>query len=127
MSLLQESGKDFGLLILRVFFSLFMIFGHGWNKLVEFPRLMDTFPDPLGIGPMLSLSGAVFAEVICSILILLGVKTRFFAVPAFITMMVVALLVLGNDPFVRQEKALLYAVVYLVLIIAGGGKFSVRD
>lgn len=104
-----------------------MLLAHGWGKLINFPTLMDTFPDPLGIGSMFSLTLAVFAEVICSILIILGVKTKWFAVPGLITMMIAAFMVHASDPFNVKEKAILYGLGYVVLMITGGGKFSVRD
>ena len=119
--------KDVGILVLRIASSLLMLFPHGVSKLLGFGDKMQNFPDPLGIGSTLSLTGAVFSEVVCSILILLGVKTRWFAIPAFFTMIVAAFIVHGNDPWNVKEKAICFAVMYLVLIITGGGKYSVRD
>lgn len=127
MNILKTNGTDLGLLALRLFSALLMIFPHGINKAMGFGTLIETFPDPLGIGSALSLIGAVFAEVICSLMILLGIKTRFFATPALITMLVAAFIVHANDPWKVKEKAILFAAMYLVLIFTGGGKYSVRD
>ena len=123
----KVGSKDAGLLVLRIGVGLLMLFPHGYQKVVNFTARMNSFPDPLGIGSTLSLSGAVFSEVICSILIMLGVKTRIFSTPAFFTMMVAAFMVHGSDPWGNKEKAVLYALMYLILIITGGGKYSVRD
>ena len=120
-------SRDLGLLLLRVLVSLLMIFPHGLGKLLNFGSRTQNFPDPLGIGSFMSLSGAVFSEVVCSVMIILGIKTRWFSVPALFTMLVAAFIVHGNDPWMKKEKAILYAVVYLVLVITGGGKYSVRD
>ena len=125
--MLNTIGKDLGILVLRVLISLLMIFPHGWTKMIGFTSKMNSFPDPLGIGSVMSLSGAVFGEVICSVMIILGIKTRWFSVPALFTMLIAAFVVHANDPWMRKEKAVMYAVVYLVLIITGGGKYSVRD
>lgn len=120
-------SKDLGLLILRVAISLLMIFPHGLGKLLNFGSRMNNFPDPLGIGSLMSLSGAVFSEVVCSLMLILGIKTRWFSIPALFTMLIAAFVIHGNDPWMKKEKAILFAVVYLVLAITGGGKYSVRD
>jgi putative oxidoreductase len=49
------------------------------------------------------------------------------AIPVIITMAVALFLVHGGDPFPRQEKALLYGLGYLALLIGGGGSLSVMS
>jgi len=120
-------GKDLGLLVLRLGVGLLMLFPHGYMKVVNFTTSMDSFPDPIGLGSTLSLIGAVFAEVVCSILIMLGIKTRIFATFPLITMLVAAFVVHSKDAWMVKEKAILYALMYLVIIFMGGGKYSVRD
>lgn len=120
-------AKDISLLSMRVIFCSMMFIAHGWGKLTNFSKMMNGFPDPLGIGSTLSLSGAVFTEVVCSIMIILGIKTRWFSIPGLFTMLIAAFVVHANDGWNVKEKAILYAAVYLVLIISGGGKYSVRD
>ena len=83
------------------------------------------FGDPIGLGPEVSLVLTVFAEVVCSILIVLGLGTRLAAIPSIVTMAVAAFIVHGADPFGRKEMALLYLVGYVVLLLSGSGKFSV--
>jgi putative oxidoreductase len=125
--MLGRVGKDLGLLLLRIFSAGLMIFPHGWGKVMKLINNPAGFPDPLGIGATLSLSGAVFTEVICSLMIILGIKTRWFSVPALFTMLIAAFVVHANDPWKIKEKAILFSVMYLVLAISGGGKYSVRD
>lgn len=62
-----------------------------------------TFADPFGLGPAPSLALAVFAEVFCSILIMLGIFTRLSVIPLIITMLVAWLMVHISDPFGDQE------------------------
>lgn len=127
MSLLKKGNSDIGLLVLRLGAGLMMIFPHGYGKVVNFTNLLNSFPDPLGMGSTMSLIGAVFGEVICSLMIILGIKTRFFSIPALVTMLVAVFVVHGADAWAVKEKAALYALSYVVLILAGGGKYSVRD
>ena len=88
---------------------------------------MDVFPDPIGFGSPVALALTIFSEVICSLMIILGIKTRIFATPLFITMLVAAFHIHASDPWNVKEKAILFGVAYLTLIITGGGKYSVRD
>lgn len=98
---------------------------HGFPKLQRLLAGEMQFGDPIGLGPEVSLVLTVFAEVVCSILIVLGLGTRLAAIPSIVTMAVAAFIVHGADPFGRKEMALLYLVGYVVLLLSGSGKFSV--
>jgi len=117
--------QDLGLLILRVSISLMMLIAHGWPKLAGFTEKAGKFPSVLGMSSEISLTLAVFSEFFCSIALILGVLTRWVSVPLLITMLVAAFIIHGDDPFRKQEFALLYAFPYLTLILTGGGKFSI--
>jgi putative oxidoreductase len=121
----QGSWTSLGLLLLRVSVGGMMLTGHGWAKLVGFSDMATKFPDPLGLGSSaVSLSLAVFAEVACACALILGVATRFAAIPLAATMLVAAFLVHSDDPFRDREPALLYAIPFLTLALTGPGKFS---
>ena len=113
-----------GLLVLRVGVAGMMIYAHGWGKLAGFAEKSAVFPDPLGIGSAASLALATFAEFFCAAAILLGFMTRLAALPLVINMLVAALVVHAADPFAKKEFALLYAVPFMTLLFAGGGKYS---
>ena len=114
---------DVALLILRVGSSLVMV-THGWPKIANFSEYLNRFADPLGLGPALSLQGAIFAEFFCAILVALGLLTRVAVIPLIFTMAVAAFIVHGGDPFGDKELSLLYLVIYAVLFITGPGKYS---
>lgn len=121
----REKVQDFGLLILRVGIGGMMAWQHGWPKFEKFSTLSSKFADPLGVGSSFSLTLAIGGELICGILIVFGLATRIAAVPFLITMLVAAFIVHGDDPFKKQEFALLYAIPALALIFTGPGKFSI--
>ena len=122
----QQNGRaDIGLLILRVSVAALMLFGHGADKLVNFGDIVLNFPDPLGIGSVLTLGLAVFAEFFCSLAIGFGILTRLATIPPMITMLVAAFVVNADGPWARQELAFVYFLVYLVILIAGPGKYSI--
>lgn len=113
-----------GLFVVRVASGALMLTGHGWPKLVHFPDKMESFPDPLGLGPAVSLGLAVFAEFFCSVLLVLGVGTRLVAVPLVVTMAVAAFLVHAGEPLSDRELPLLYGAAFLALVAGGGGKYQ---
>ncbi|WP_319591801.1 DoxX family protein [uncultured Draconibacterium sp.] len=121
---LNDTGVDLSLLLLRLATGGFML-THGIPKLQRLLAGEMQFGDPLGLGPEVSLVLAVFAEVVCSILIVLGLGTRLAVIPSIVTMAVAAFIAHGADPFGRKELALLYLVGYIVLLLSGSGKFSV--
>ncbi len=102
-----------------------MLYGHGISKLERlFGEAEISFRDPFGIGPVASLALVTFAEVICSVLVALGLFTRYALIPLIIAMAVALFIAHGSDPFSRQEKALLYLLTFISLYIAGPGWYS---
>ena len=104
-----------------------MMLVHGYGKL---ERLMDgnwDFADPLGIGSAPTLLLAVFTEFLCSVLLIIGFKTRLASIPLIITMLIAAFVIHLDDPWKRQEFALLYAVGFIAILILGGGRYSLDD
>lgn len=113
------------LLFLRLIVGSFML-THGFGKLLMlFGDDPIQFADPIGIGESASFVLAVFAEFLCSVFLILGFATRFSALSLLITMLVAALIVHAPDVFMRKELPLLYAAIYLVLMISGAGKYSI--
>lgn len=124
MKSLESLFNSIGLLILRLGFGGLMLYGHGWDKLWNFREKSQVFPDPLGVSSYVSLSLAVGAEFFCAIFLMLGIMTRIVAVPLTITMLVAFFVVHANDDFNTKEKAALYLIAYLSIILCGGGRFS---
>ncbi len=114
---------DEGILLLRIAFGLMMM-GHGWSKLSGFSGMSASFPDPLGVGSPVSLALAIFAELGCSLLLLLGALTRLALIPLIITMLVAIFVAHGNDPWNMKELAVAYLAVYGVLMLTGPGRYS---
>ena len=120
----NEKLLDFLSLILRITIAAFML-THGLGKFdLLFSGNEIQFPDPMGIGATFSLGLAVFAEVLCSILIGLGLITRLASIPLIVTMLVATFIVHEADSFAKKEFALLYLLIYLVVFIIGSRKFS---
>lgn len=118
--------NDLGLFVLRLFLGLTMLFAHGigkWGRLFGGGDIQ--FSDPFGVGDTTSLALAVFAEVICSILLAFGLLSRWALIPLITTMLVAAFIVHIDDDFGIMERALLFGVGYITLFLTGPGKYSI--
>lgn len=120
----NAAAEGLGLLVLRLAVGGMML-THGLPKLQRLLETPDQFLDPIGLGPEVSLALAVFAEVVCAFLIMVGAATRLAAIPLLITMLVAAFVTHAGDPFNKMEPALLYGSCSLALVLTGAGKFSV--
>jgi putative oxidoreductase len=114
-----------GLLVLRVGMGGLMIYAHGWDKLWSFREKSKAFGDPLNIGPTLSLGLATFAEFFCAVLVVVGLATRFAAIPLAVTMGVAGFIHHAADPWKAKELAFVYLVAFLALTFTGAGRFSI--
>jgi len=111
------------LLIIRIMVAGFML-KHGIPKLINLIQGNFSFPDPIGLGPELSLVLVIFAEVFCSLVILVGYRSRLAAIPLIINMLVALLIVHGEDSVIKHWNILLYLFSYGILLHLGGGKYS---
>ena len=120
-------NSDLALLVLRVVMGGSMLWLHGWGKMLNFVNGQTSFPDILGIGQTPSLLLAIFAEVICSALIMAGAFTRLAACVLGATMGV-AFFVVNSARLTgptNGELPFIYLTGCVVLLLAGAGKFSV--
>ena len=79
-----------GLLLLRTLPSAIMM-THGWPKFLRLVEQLGTesgvkFFDFMGLGPEVSLTLTVLAELVAPAMMILGFKTRLAAIPAAFTM-----------------------------------------
>ncbi len=126
LSFLPKS-PDYGLLILRVALGFSMLLLHGRGKLLNFSDTVGKFPAVLGIPSNIGLGFAVFAEVLCSALLIAGLFTRFAALMLSVTMGS-AFFFVHKSALVGEhsgELAMVYLVAYVTLLFTGAGKFSV--
>lgn len=137
----RDLTASVGILALRLGFGLLMLIGHGLPKLRNFQAILDNpkrdFPTPdffplNWMSEAVSLGAAVTTEVGASLLIILGLSTRWAAFFLGFTMVVAAFAVLADAvwfyvpgsaaPF--KELALLYLMAMMALILTGPGRFS---
>jgi putative oxidoreductase len=121
-----DRSPDLALLLLRVWLGLAMFWLHGWGKLSNLIGGTSKFPDVIGIGQIPSLILVIFAEVVCALLLVAGVYTRFCALMLAITMGVAFFIAHGaklSGPG-NGELAFIYLAGFIALVVAGGGRFG---
>ena len=115
-----------GLLVLRAWLGGSMLWLHGLDKIKHFSDTAGNFPAILPIGSAGNLALVVFAEVVCSALLVLGLITRFAALVLSINMGVAFFVVFkgGLTGEKSGELAFIYLAGFVTLFIAGSGSFS---
>jgi putative oxidoreductase len=115
------------LLIFRVAVACLLL-THGFPKLQKLLSGDEIqFLDPYGLGVTTSFVLVIFAEFICSILVILGLATRLVTIPIIIAMATAVIVAHANDPFGVKEKPLLFLVCFAFLLMIGAGKYSVDN
>jgi len=88
---------------------------------------VEKFPALFGLPSSANVGLAVFAEVVCSALLIAGLFTRFAALALAITMGS-AFFFVHKSALVGEhsgELAMVYLIAYVTLLFTGAGKFSV--
>jgi putative oxidoreductase len=127
-------NKDFGLLLIRLIIGLLMAF-YGYEKLTHFNEMAASEfwmknVSFLGFSSKIALGLTVFAELICSVLLILGLFTRislfflaFCMAWIFLVVFPMSILSKGDNGY-EFNHAFTYFVIYLGLLFTGPGNYS---
>jgi putative oxidoreductase len=117
---------DGALLVLRASLGSSLFLRHGLEKLTGYAQMAAHFPDPLHIGARASLAFALLSDAICSVLVVLGLATRFAALIICINLGVAFGLVHHFSLHAPNsgELAYVYLAGFLAILVAGGGRYS---
>lgn len=119
-----SSALSASALLLRLIFGGLMI-PHGYAKLAHFTEYQSDFLNLLGLGTSVSLGLAIFAELGCSVLLVLGLLTRLALIPLIGTALVIVFMAHGGEILGDGEHGFLYLGVYIALLLTGPGQYSV--
>lgn len=114
---------DAGLLILRTCAAFMLL--HGWPKFLEFSEGSKDWPDPFHVGVATSYALTVFAELFCTLFLVIGLFTRAALIPLIILMLVIVFDIHGDEPFADREHGLMYLLLYIALLFTGPGNYSI--
>jgi putative oxidoreductase len=122
----NERSQALGLLFLRVSASLFLLGVHGLPKLLNYSVEVQRIEDPFHLGAHLTLCMAIFAEVLCPLLIVAGVLVRLACLP-ILFLLAVALLVVHPQWSVEEGQfGWLLLILFGSLFIAGPGRLALN-
>ncbi|HZV69091.1 MAG TPA: DoxX family membrane protein [Saprospiraceae bacterium] len=119
----RKWAVDLALLVLRAGTGLLLL-PHGLGKFEAFDEKASTFYNFLNLGSEVSMGLTIFGELLCSILLTLGLGTRLVLIPLMIMMLVIVFGVHGEDPLGDKEHGLLYLLSYFALFLLGPGRIS---
>ncbi|MBQ7822727.1 MAG: DoxX family protein [Bacteroidaceae bacterium] len=120
---LNTEQLSLAILFLRVFIGIMMI-PYGWGKITDFDRYAENFfDDPIGIGHLPSLILTIFAQIICSVFLIIGFRTRISAIILAFNM-AVATKYHFYDPFSVKALPILFLGIYITIIMLGGGRYT---
>jgi putative oxidoreductase len=136
--LLLNNGADFnldlGLLLIRVMLGVLMAF-YGYEKLIHFNEMAtsDFWSKNisfLGMSGSVPLALTIFAEFFCSLLLILGLFSRFSLVVLAFCMGYIFLVVFPLEILSKGQNgyefntSFTYFILYISLLFTGVGKYS---
>lgn len=119
----REKVVSLLILALRVFFGV-LFFTHGFDKMINFNTLSETYPSVLGFGSYMTLMVSIFCEFACSLFLIAGLMERIVLLP-MIASMAVAFFDIHDGMFPEGELSLIYLILFVVLLLTGPGRYSV--
>ena len=122
----NERAQDFGLLFLRVSGGLFLLWVHGLPKLLNYSAELQRIEDPFHLGANLTLMLAIFAEVLCPLLIIAGVLVRLACLPILFVLLVALLVVHPQWSVAEGQFGWLLLILFTSLFIAGPGRLAIN-
>ena len=124
----SATAFNVSMFLLRVCFGGILLFKHGMDKLQNFQKYESGFYNFLGMGTKTSLTLAIFAEVFCSLFVIIGLFTRLTVIPLIIMFLVIIFGANSGMPFLNSagsELSVLYLCIFLAILFCGPGKISV--
>ena len=120
----SEFAFNLSIFLIRLGFGGFLFLNHGLLKLNRFSELKNSFSDPFHVGHTTSLVLALFAEVFCSLLLVLGLLTRLASFVLVILFLTIIFIIQKHKPLENSELAILYLIASITTLFCGPGKWS---
>lgn len=130
-------NKDLGLVLIRLMLGVLMAF-YGYEKLIHFNEMAasDFWANNvsfLGMKGATPLALTIFAELFCSVFLILGLFTRFSLIVLAFCMAYIFLVIFPmsiiekGDNGYHFNDAFVYFIIYLGLFFTGPGKYSLDN
>ena len=130
----QPINLSMGILLIRIIIGVLMAF-YGYQKLINFETMAATDfwskeVSLLGMTGKIPLALTVFAELFCSLFLILGLFTKWALVPLLICMgYIIACIakfevIYSGDNGIEMNTAFIYFIIYLSIFLTGPGNYS---
>ncbi|MPW23136.1 DoxX family membrane protein [Paraburkholderia sp. CNPSo 3157] len=119
------SATDLALLFLRVTASALVLFVHGLPKVLHYASQLDAIEDPLHLGKTLTLGFAIFAEVVCPLLMIAGIATRLAALPIMLVSAIALGLVHREWTLGQGQFAWMLLIMFGTIALGGAGRYRI--
>ena len=119
----ESRHQDLGLLFLRASGALFLLWVHGLPKLLNYSEQLKLIEDPFHLGAHVTLLLAIFAEVLCPLLILPGVLVRLACLPILAVLLIAMVVVHPEWTLYEGQFGWLLLILFTSVLIAGPGRF----
>lgn len=123
---MERVRLDLGLLFLRLGGAGLLLAVHGLPKALHFRQQLGLIEDPLHLGAWPTLGFAVFAEVLCPLLIALGWATRLACLPILGLLLIALLVVHPQWSLEEGQFGWLLLVLFGTLALTGPGRYSLE-
>jgi putative oxidoreductase len=121
----SDNAFNFAMLLQRVVVGLMLLIAHGLPKISNFNEMSRTFFDPFQIGHRNTLLLSIFAEVFCSMLLVLGLFTRIAAFIIVLNLSCAVFLYHKGQPLRNVELGIIYLTSVFSILLLGPGRVSV--
>lgn len=118
----ESKSQDLGLLFLRGSGALFLLWVHGVPKLLNYSEQLTQIEDPFHMGAHATLLLAIFAEVLCPLLILAGLLVRLACLPIMAVLLIAMLVVHPEWTVFEGQFGWLLLIIFTSVLIAGPGR-----
>jgi len=120
-------NEHIGLLLLRIFIGLRLIYGVAdnvisWDKMLEFSAFLDANGFPV---PTISAVISVYAQLICGLFVLIGFNIRPAALIMVVNFLIAILMIHTNDTVEEMTPALAMLFGSACLFFTGAGRIAV--
>ncbi|HAA38923.1 MULTISPECIES: DoxX family protein [Pseudomonas] len=118
----ESRHQDLGLLFLRGSGALFLLWVHGLPKLLNYSEQLKLIEDPFHLGAHVTLLLAIFAEVLCPLLIIAGVLVRLACLPILAVLLIAMVVVHPEWTLLEGQFGWLLLIMFTTLLISGPGR-----
>ncbi|MBE8594214.1 DoxX family protein [Pseudomonas sp. MAFF 301449] len=119
----ESRHQDLGLLFLRATGALFLLWVHGLPKVLNYSEQLTLIEDPFHLGAHVTLLLAIFAEVLCPVLIVAGVWVRLACLPILAVLLIAMVVVHPQWTVFEGQFGWLLLIIFTSVLIAGPGRF----